>query len=396
MIQYDPKTYRITQSGSFGNISLGIGLLFLILSAIGSSIDAKQFYHSYLISFTFWATLGLGGLFFVMLHYLTGAVWSTIFRRIGETVMKVLPWLFIFFIPIMLGGIHEIYHWSHTDVVADDRILQAKSGYLNEIFFIIRSFGYFLIWFFLVFRLYNLSVTQDGSNSGEIRTQAVRTSAIGMILFALTISFASFDWLMSTDPHWYSTIFGVYVFTGSYLAIITFLILSSHFLQKKGILTDTITKEHYHDLAKLMFTFVVFWAYIAGSQYFFIWYANIPEETIWYLHRWTGSWKEMSLFLIFGHFFIPFILLIFRFTKRHLLALKLLAGWVFFMHYIDLYWIVMPTLHHHGVQFSWMDLTTFIGIGGVFVSLFWRQLHSQPILPVNDPTLEESISFTNH
>lgn len=395
MIQFDSKSYRITHPGSFANISLGIGVIFLILSAVGSSIDAKQFYHSYLVSFAFWTTLGLGGLFFVMLHYLTGAVWSTVFRRVGETVMKVLPWLFVFFIPIMLGGIHNIYHWSHTEMVANDPILQTKSGYLNEVAFIVRTFIYFLIWFFLAYKLYQLSVTQDVSDSEQIRTKALRTSAIGMILFALTISFASFDWLMSTDPHWYSTIFGVYIFTGSYLAIITFLILSSHFLQKKDILTNTITKEHYHDLAKLLFTFVVFWAYIAGSQYFFIWYANIPEETIWYLHRWTGSWKEMSLILIFGHFVIPFLILIFRATKRNLIVLKIMAVWVLFMHYIDIYWIIMPTYHHHGVHFSWMDAVTFVGIGGIFLSLFWRQLSTKPIVPVNDVTLQKSFDLKN-
>ncbi len=394
-MKFDSNTYKITQPGSFGNITLGFGILFLILSAFGSSIDSKQFYYSYLVSFAFWTTLGLGGLFFVMLHYLTGAVWSTIFRRFAETVMKVLPWLFIFFIPIMLGGIHELYHWSHTELVAKDSLLSAKSGYLNDVFFIVRTFVYFLIWFFLAYKLYHYSVQQDNSFSEKTKTNSLRMSAIGMILFSLTISFAAFDWLMSTDAHWYSTIFGVYVFTGSYLAIITFLILCSHFLQKKGILSDEISTEHYHDLGKLLFAFVVFWAYIAGSQYFFIWYANIPEETIWFLHRWVGSWKTMSLFLIFGHFVIPFIILILRYSKRNLFIVKFMAGWIFFMHYIDIYWVVMPTLHHHGVHFSWMDLTTFLGIGGVFISLFWRQLISNPIVPVNDPTLQKSFDFEN-
>ncbi|MBC8216082.1 MAG: hypothetical protein H8E64_06185 [Candidatus Marinimicrobia bacterium] len=394
-MKFDSKIYQITQPGSFGNISMGIGVLALILSAVGYLTNAGQFFHSYLVSFAFWVTLGLGGMFFTMLHHLTSSTWSTVFRRISETVTKILPLLFIFFIPIMLGGIHELYHWSHADVIANDELLQKKSGYLNEVFFIIRTVLYFLIWFFFATKLYTLSILQDTSDDASLTQRMLKFSSAGMILFALTISFAAFDWLMSTDAHWYSTIFGVYIFAGSYLAILTFLVLASHFLQGNGILNKEITVEHFHDLGKLLFGFIIFWAYIAGSQYFLIWYANIPEETIWFLHRWEGSWKPMSQFLMFGHFVIPFIILVFRASKRNLSVLKTMAAWILFMHYVDIYWIVMPTFHQHGVHFSWMDLTTFLGIGGIFISLFWRQFSAKPVVPVNDPTLQKSFGFMN-
>ncbi len=392
---FDSKTYRITKPDTFYKVSMSIGIIALLLSASGYFLNPGQFFHSYLTSLMFWTTLGLGGLFFTMLHHLTGSVWSTVYRRISETIMKVLPLLFIFFLPIAIWGLHELYHWSHSEIVANDPLLNKKSGYLNTPFFIGRTIGYFLIWYFFAKKLYNLSISQDLNFSQRNTSHMLRYSAVGMIIFALTISFASFDWMMSTDAHWYSTIFGVYIFTGSYLLIIVFLILFSHTIQKVGILNDKITVEHYHDLGKLLFAFVVFWAYIAGSQYFFIWYANIPEETVWYLHRWSGSWKSLSLVLIFGHFFIPFVILIFRWTKRNLPVLKLIAVWVLFMHYIDIYWIIMPNFHHHDFHFSWMDLSTFIAIGGVFLGLFWKRLKTQALVPVSDPALQKSFDFVN-
>jgi hypothetical protein len=216
-----------------------------------------------------------------------------------------------------------------------------------------------------------------------------------MILFALTITFAAFDWLMSLDAHWYSTIFGVYVFAGAVVGLLAFITIVAVNFHRNDILKDEITFEHYHDLGKLLFAFIVFWGYMAFSQYFLIWYSNIPEETLWFLHRWEGSWKVVTLLIVFGHFVVPFFILFPRFTKRNKFVLFMMAFWILMMHWVDLYWIAMPSLHHHGVHISWMDFTTMIGIGGIFIWLMWRKLSANPLLPVNDPRLEKSFKFIN-
>jgi hypothetical protein len=220
-------------------------------------------------------------------------------------------------------------------------------------------------------------------------------SGAGLILFAITITFAAFDWMMSLDAHWYSTIYGAYFFAGSSMAMMAFALIIVIYLRRKKVLHETITIEHDHDIAKLAFAFIVFWAYMAFSQYMLIWYANIPEETIWYEHRWIGSWKTVSIVLMLGHFVIPFMILITRGAKR-MPGLMLVGGfWLLAMHYIDIYWNVMPTFAHHGAHFSWMDLSTMVGIGGIFVWYFWRVFTAKALLPVNDPRLEASIEFVN-
>ena len=394
-MKFDSQTYRITEPGKLGTIALVVGVAGLVLSLVGYFVDADQFFHSYLTAFVFWITIGLGGLFFSMLHHLVSARWSVVIRRFVECLAVTVPVMAIFFIPIIFG-MHNLYHWTHADAVASDQLLQAKTGYLNTPFFVIRAAIYFIIWFVTARIICKTSLKQDSSHDEGITKRMRIISAPGTILFALTITFASFDWVMSLDAHWYSTIFGVYIFAGSLLAmlsLITFVILR---LQSNGILVGSITGEHYHDLGKLIFAFTIFWGYMAFSQYFLIWYGNIPEETVWFLHRWTGSWKTFSLILVFGHFVIPFFALFPQTPKRNPTFLKLITIWILIMHWIDLHWLVMPGLHHHGVHLSWMDLTTMMGIGGIVLWLFWRRLTSHPIVPVGDPNLEKSMKFISH
>jgi len=389
------QDYRLTDKNIIGKPALIVGVAGLGLSMIGYFMDPKQFFYSYLVAYVFWTTLALGALFFTLLHHLTGAEWSTVLRRISESVMISFPILAVLFIPVALG-MHDLYHWTHTDVVVNDKILSAKAPYLNVTFFIIRTVAYFAIWTFLSWRLHKLSLEQDSNPSPELRKKFRKTSAPGMLLFAVTITFAGFDWLMSLDPHWYSTIFGVYVFGGSLLAIYSFLIIFGLVLRRRNILQDTITVEHYHDLGKFLFAFTIFWGYIGFSQYFLIWYANIPEETIWYLYRWEGSWSIITMIIVLGHFLIPFILLMPRANKRNLKFLNIMAIWIFVMHWIDIYWLVMPNLQQQGFQFSWMDLTLTLGIGGVFMYWFWQKLSANALVAMNDPSLEVSINFTNN
>lgn len=391
-MKFDGDTFQFTDRGKFGNYALMAGIFGLILCGLGWFVDAKQFFHSYLTALVYWTTIALGGLFFVMLHYLVNAKWSVVIRRFGEGLMMSIPLLLLFFIPVLIG-LKELYHWADPEIVASDHLLQGKTGFLNVPFFIIRLVGYFVIWTVLAYLLNRLSLKQDKApHPDQIRKLRI-ISAPGMVIFAVTITFASFDWLMSLDAHWYSTIFGVYIFSGSFLsmlALITFIIIRLH---GNNILTQHITKEHYHDLGKLIFAFTIFWGYMAFSQYFLIWYANIPEETVWFLHRWDSSWKIISLILVFGHFGVPFFVLFPQEVKRNKIVLIIMTIWILVMHWVDMYWLVMPTLHHHGVHFSWIDPAAFVGIGGIFLYFYWRRLTSNPLIPVGDPNLKASINI---
>jgi len=393
-MKFDSQTYRLTDKGKFGNIAFIIGIIGLALSVYGWFTDSQQFYFSYLTAFVFWMTIALGGLFFVLLHHLVNAKWSVVIRRFGESLMMTIPFMLILFIPVLIG-IKEIFPWSDTQAVATDHLLQQKSSFLNAPFFIVRTLVYFCVWIVLALLLNKLSMQQNVAATLEQIRKTRIIGAIGMILFAVTMTFAAFDWLMSLDPHWYSTIFGVYVFAGSFLAMLALTIFVIIVLQKCGTLTECITGEHYHDLGKLTFAFVVFWGYMAFSQYLLIWYGNIPEETIWFLHRWEGSWKILTLVLVFGHFIVPFFILFPQTAKRSKAVMTVMSIWILIMHRIDIYWITMPTLHHHGIHFSWIDATACMGIGGIFLGIFWRFLSSHPLVPVNDPNLKKSIEFVS-
>jgi len=317
-------------------IVAGIGLL---ISTWGYSMDSTLLYFGYLNSFVFWVTIGLGGLFLTLLHHLTNATWSTVIRRMTECVAMTLPVMLIFFIPVFLG-MHDLYHWTHEDYVLSDAILVRKMGYLNIPFFTIRTVVIFAIWTTLATMLYRLSMAQDRDGKASHILKLRRLSAGGMVLFAFSITVAAFDWLMSLDPHWYSTIYGVYFFVGCFLSILSFVIVMSSALRKRGVLDKLISVEHYHDLGKFSFAFTVFWAYIGFSQYFIQWYGNLPEETAWYLARWEGNWMGVSYMMMFGHFVLPFLILVFRNVKRNVSLLRIVALWILFVHFVDLYWQV--------------------------------------------------------
>ncbi|MFH2036912.1 MAG: hypothetical protein ABIJ45_10955 [Candidatus Zixiibacteriota bacterium] len=391
-MKFDNQTYRITERGKFGSITLIIGIIGLVLSAIGWFTDATQFYFSYLTSFVFWISIAWGGLFFVMLHHLVNAKWSIVIRRFGESLMLIIPFMLLFFIPILFG-MKDLFQWNNPEIVAGDHLLQGKAGYLNQTFFIIRLVAYFIIWSGLAYLLNKFSMQQNKKSSFDQTKKWRIISAPGMILFAVTLTLASFDWLMSLDAHWYSTIFGVYIFSGAFLAMLSLTVFIIIRLQSQGVLTNEITGEHFHDLGKLMFAFTIFWGYMAFSQYFLMWYGNIPEETVWFLHRWEGSWRTVTFLIVFGHFCLPFFVLFPQTIKRNKTIMSIIAIWILLMRWVDLHWIIMPTLYHHGVHLSWIDGVTMIGMGGIFLFLFWRIFAAHPIIPVQDPHLKKSIEF---
>ncbi|MFA6232876.1 MAG: hypothetical protein WC824_01640 [Bacteroidota bacterium] len=390
MAALDTQTYTFTDKGRFGVIALGTGLLFTALTVVGAFTDSKMFFAAWLTSFTFWTTITLGALFFVMLQHVTAAVWSVVTRRAAEALSLALPVLLLCFVPLLFG-MHDLFHWSHANEVATDHVLAWKAPYLNTTFFMVRGLIFFAIWITLAWILHRHSVTQDTDGDVKHTFSMRKISAGGMFLFAFTVTFAAFDWLMSLNPHWYSTIFGVYVFIGGFLTSMAILLLMFQMLRSQGMLEGVVTIEHFHDYGRLLFAFTVFWAYIGGSQYYLIWYANIPEETVWFLARWENGWKEVSMALILLHFFVPFLTLLFYRVKRNARLLRLIASLIVIMHFVDMFWLVMPTFGP-GVRFSWMHLTSVLGIGGLVMWMFWIRYTAHRAVPVGDPKLADSIA----
>ncbi|MBE0642471.1 MAG: hypothetical protein IH600_00145 [Bacteroidetes bacterium] len=390
MAALDTQTYTFTDKGRFGVIALGTGILFTALTVVGAFTDSHMFFASWLTSFAFWTTIVLGALFFVMLQHVTAAVWSVVTRRAAEALSLALPVLLVCFIPILFG-MHDLFHWSHAEEVASDHVLAWKAPYLNTTFFIVRGLLFFAVWIVLAFVLHRRSVKQD-VDGDPAHTYAMRKiSAGGIFLFAFTVTFAGVDWLMSLNPHWYSTMFGVYIFVGGFLTSMAVLLLVFQMLRRQGMLEGVVTIEHFHDFGRLLFAFTVFWAYIGGSQYYLIWYANIPEETVWFLARWDNGWKAVSMALIFLHFIVPFLTLLFFRVKRNTVLLRVIASLLVVMHFVDMFWLVMPTFGP-GVHFSWMHLTSAIGIGGLVMWMFWVRYTAHSAVPASDPKLADSIA----
>jgi hypothetical protein len=373
----------------------GVGIVGLIASGVGYFLNQEQFFFSYLTSFTFFTSFALSALFMVMIHHITRSSWGTVMRRIPETFSSNI-WIWaIFFIPVIFG-MGTLYSWTDPAYVIGDPIMEGKVPYLNEPFFIIRQILYFGVWGWLGYRLHKASVEMDLTKDWGLTTLMRKISAPGILIFALTIAFASFDWLMSLDAHWFSTMFGVYFFAMSFQAFFPMLFLLILWMQNRGILENTITKAHIYDLGAWFFAFTVFYAYIAFSQFLLIYYANIPEATLWYYHRLEGSWAFISYSLIVGRFILPFIVLLNRDSKHSRKLLIFTSIVVLFMHFIELYWIAMPIMDHHGISISWMDITTIFGLGGIFFGLFFRTLKKHNLIPVNDPKLADSLGKHYH
>lgn len=390
---------EITLNGDFSEkvskLFLRFGFFGLILSTLLFFTDKKQFFFSYLTVFCFFLTLSLGSMFIVLILHLTRAGWGVVVRRISEHFMCNVGYMAILFIPLAFG-VHDLYHWTHADEVAIDHLLQIKSPFLNIPFFYLRTILYFGSWIWLARRFFKYSILQDKKADSNITLKLQKSAAYSILIYGLTQSFAFIDWVMSITPHWYSTIFGVYFFAGSAMVAFVVLSLTLMYLRKNGFLANIVSVEHFHDLGKLSYGFMIFWSYIAFSQFFLIWYANIPEETLFYQQHFNGTWNHVSLLLCIGHFAIPFLGFMSRHIKRNLTLHAIMASWLVFMHYVDMFWIIMPNITPEGFSFKLVDLTIFIGIGGVYFSLFFSRLKKYYLVPVNDPRLSESISFKNH
>lgn len=376
------------------NAAIGLLVVGLLLGAAAWKTDPERFAFSYLTGFAYVATIGLGALFFIIIQHLTKAGWSVIPRRAMEWVSGVLPVTAVLFVPVVVFAHTLFEHWM-GEHAQHDPMIQKKAAYLNPQFFYIRAVVFFAIWAGLWFFYWSNSRKQDESGDPKLTLKMQWMAPPAILLFSLSLTFAGFDWLMSLDPHWYSTIFGVYVFSGAAVSALAALAVLSIRMEKKGMLAGILTVEHRHDIGKLLFGFTIFWAYIAFSQFILIWYANIPEETIFYKHRWEGSWALVSILLLAGHFIVPFLALISRGSKRSPQMLGAVAVLMLVMHYVDIYWLVMPNFAHGHAEPTWIDLAGLLGpLGAAAVALAMGARRS-PLYPLRDPRLAESLKFEN-
>lgn len=376
------------------NVLILAALISIVACIAGYIQDPDRFFRSYLVAFTFTCTLGLGAFFFVMVQFLSGSAWSVTMRRIMENLMITLPLGALLFVPLAFG-LHHIYSWTNPDLVKASESLRAKSDFLVPKMFIARTYGYFLLWSIWIFAIYRQSVKQDGQHSVQQMRVASRWSASGLLLVFLIGTLAAYDWLMSVEPSWYSTIFGLYYLADGAVLFFAVLILICLGFRKAGILKNAINIEHYHDLGKWLFAMTCFYTYMAFSQFLLIWYANIPEETQFYRHRMPGTWLYISLSLPFIRFFIPFFALLSRRAKRNLKVLGFMAAYSLVAVYLDMYWVVMPVYYPNGPQLHWLDLATLGAVVSIAGLVFWSRFRKQALVPVGDLRLEQSLHFEN-
>lgn len=375
------------------------GAALVIAVVLGSSEGDgfRRFSFSYLTAFAVVLAMNLGAIFWVTLQNLVNAHWSVVLRRVGELFAMNAPLVFVLSLPIVVPaamGNGIIYEWADHAKAEADHLLHHKSPYLNPTFFAIRMLCYFAFWTVLARYFYGSSLRQDETAKADIVPAMQRVAGPSMIAFALTLTFAAVDFVMSVDAHWFSTIFGVYYFASAVLCIHATLPLAGMWLQSHGRLKKSVTVEHYHDLGKMLFAFTIFWAYIGFSQFMLIWYANVPEETYWYKHRITGAWGTWAWALVFLHFVIPFFFLLSRHIKRNKKTLAIGALWMLAMVYIDMYWFVMPALDEQP-NVSAIDLFCLVGLVSALVAGIARRAQGVNLIPTKDPRLARSLAFEN-
>ncbi len=366
-------------------IAVGVGVFLLTLFQ-----NKERAWYAYLVAYFYFVTLSLGGLFFVSVLHAANAGWSANIRRFFEALTSFLPWAVGGGVIFLVGAPH-IYEWLDKAVVAKDMGLQHKAGYLNMPFFVIRIILFTGLWVFFARKLVGLSLEQDKAGTEALTRKSVPYAISFLLIFALSYSLFSVDLLMSLQPHWFSTIFGVYAFAGMFQSSLAAGILLVIYCMKKGLLKGLVDENHLHDLGKFLFAFTVFWAYIAYSQYMLIWYANLPEETQFFIPRSQGSWAWVSVSLIFLRFIIPFLYMLPRWVKRNPDYLKVAAVLILIMEYVDLYWLAYPNLNKEHVVFGLPEIGLWIGFAGAFMYVLTNFLSKNSIVPLKDPRQHESL-----
>ena len=363
-----------------GALIAGVGGL--ALCALGAFLSLDQFFQSYLWAYLFWVGLALGCFGVTMLQHVTGGRWGVAIRRLIETGAMMLPLMALLFVPLIFG-MRSLYIWARPEVVAADEILQFKQPYLNVPFFLLRAALYFAIWIGMAWLLNRWSAEQDRTANPALPRRFRLLSAPGLLVYVLTMSFAAFDWSMSLEPYWYSTIYGAMFIVGQVLTTFAFVITLMALLSARPPLAAIATPDLFNDLGNLLLAFIMLWAYMSFSQFLIIWSGNLPEEVVWYLRRSAGGWVWVAVVLFIFHFAFPFLLLLSRNTKRRPRLLARLAIFVFVIHLLNVFWLVTPAFHD-GLQIHWLDLAAPIGIGGIWIAAYLWLLQRAPLVARHD------------
>ena len=393
-------SHEIKNPGPF-QIPSGLRTILIAFAVIGTACfvgglatDSKRAWAGFVLNHFYFMSLAMGGIFFAALQWLTGAMWSAPVRRVSEAATAYLPIAALTFV-ILYFGLHSVYPWTHPEIVKGDIILEGKSGYLSTGFFMIRNLIALALWIFFAKKIVGNSIAQDAKADVSFTLKNKVLAPGFMIIFALTYTMASFDQMMSLDPHWFSTMFGVYCFAGLFYQILAFTAIVVVYLKRKGALEGIVNGEHLHDLGKFMFAFTIFWAYIGFCQFMLIWYANMPEETVYYIHRFHGQWLYVSIFLLLGKFMVPFFVLIPRDAKRSESVLMGVGIFMMIAQWIDIMWIVQPEFYAEGPRLGWVEIGTTLGFLGVFGLMVAKFLGRHNVLAIHDPKLEEAL-FHHH
>lgn len=371
--------------------ALLVGVVGLIIAAGGAAMNLQLFFQAYLLGYVYWMHLALGCLAVLLIHQLTGGQWGFTIRRFLETAAMTVPAMIILFIPILIG-MPWLYPWTNPAVVAESHLLSYKAGWwLNVPFFVGRTILYFVIWGVIAYLLNKWSLQQDETGDPIISTRLKNLSAVGIIFTVLAMTFAAFDWMMSTSPTWYSSMYGVIFMAGSAIMAIAVAILFTRYMSTRDErLGKYATIYKFNDLGNFMLAFISFWAYVSFSQYLITWSTNIPETITWYVYRSQGGWQYPAMILMVFGFFIPFFLLLSRKNKRNITLLVGLSLFMLLMRFVDLYWILMPSFYTQGFYFNWMTIFTVLGVGGLWVWIFLRYLKGKALLPLQDSRFQDT------
>lgn len=379
----------------FRNAALLIGIGGLLACGFGAASNARQFFASYLFGYLFWLGLALGCFTIAMIHYVTGGRWGYPIRRFLEAGFSTLPLMILLFIPICFG-LHELYPWARADELAHEKVLARRLPYMEAPWFITRALVALLLWTAMAWLLRRWSLTQDATTDVRPSRRLRKLSGIGVLVFPLTATFVYVDWIMSLEKEWYSTIFAVIILAGQVLSAFAFATVLLKLFENEEPLSPSLSTLIYHQLGNLLLTFVLFWTYVSFGQLLIVYSANLPQEIKWYLHRIAGSWKIVVAIIAGLHFFVPFFLLLFRVMKKNPRYLVTIATTLFLVHLIAVYWLIAPTFHQTGVELSWLDFAAPVGVGGVWMATFLWLLARAPLMPRNDPRMQEELAYGAH
>jgi hypothetical protein len=363
--------------------AFAVGVVFAVLAVLGAVFQPEKFFSAYLLGYMAWLGLSLGSMALLMLGHLTGGDWGQAVRRIFEAATRTVPLMILLFLPVILG-MHHLYTWMRPEDIAQDKHLQdITRTYLTPGGFIGRAGIYFSIWLILATLLSRWSAEQDIPPERDTSSRFRALSGPGLVLYGFTLAFASIDWIMSLNPNWISTIYGLIFLAGQCLSSICFVVVVSAILYRYQPMSKYLKLNHIHDYGNLMLTLVMLWAYFAFSQWLIIWAGNLPEEISWFTRRLHGGWQYVGLLLALFHFAVPFLFLLARGFKRRLQDLVWLAVFLMFMRFVDLFWYIEPTFHRQ-FQVSWQDVVVPAAIGGFWLAWFCRNLRGRPLLPLFD------------